>query len=150
MWVHFCLATLQPLLGCLCIKIMMMKNKFKLAILIALNSTITIYCYISVLNKISTLSLMTLKNHIGGLVGSSLVALLCLGSVLMHWYKPIRTLGWVQGYYLLRMIVILIAVYLLYDNTYLTMVEIIIGYFLLLLNSFLGIKNERNFRSLKS
>jgi hypothetical protein len=50
-------------------------------------------------------------------------------------------------YHVIRMAFNLVAMYLLFTYKFLNIYEILIGYFILLLISFLSIKNERNFRS---
>jgi len=50
-------------------------------------------------------------------------------------------------YHVVRLALNLVAMYLLFTYKFLSIYEILIGYFILLLISFLSIKNERNFRS---
>ena len=117
-----------------------MLQKTKIAAISILNLFIIVYLF-------SAIESSGVKNtqKVEGMIGFTIVVVLSVLSILVNWLKYIpKNLAIIQGFYILRMIMLLIVVYLIYGNKILTTTEIIVGYLLLLLNSLISIKNEKH------
>lgn len=84
-----------------------------------------------------------------GILGMILIGLTSLLPYVPKWLLIGRPhILIVQVYYVIRLIILFVSIFLLFGNSFLSLIEVVFGYFLLLLISIFSIKNERHFRSI--
>lgn len=117
-----------------------MLKHLKLILAITLNLFIALYLFFSIES-----TNVNHKTKIQGLIGFSIIVILSMLSVIIGWLKFVpKNLLIIQIYYFFRIILLITSIYLIFGNKFLTLNELLIGYLLLLLNSFISIKNEKH------
>ena len=113
-----------------------MKNLKSIQLLTS--STIFIYGFYLVFQRCQELN----KPLEHGILGITLLSVIWLVPYLpSSWLGQRPPILLIQIYYVGRLIILFAAIYLLFGQGLLTIYEVLLGYFLLLLISFLGIKN---------
>lgn len=102
-------------------------------------SIILIYGFFAVIDRSHDKNLALWK----GLTGMGLIAIAwLLPYAPKNWLKERPHIILIQAYFVIRLVVLFISIYLLFGNGFLNLFEVLLGYFLLLLISLFSIKNE--------